>query len=216
MDTEGAEEIHLGQLAEKRLLSVYGDSLVNGAYYRWPDDKDVSPKKLVNLVHNQPGIYSCVLGQIMVGASIKSACALLGVSYRTFLSWLRIGAEHLEAEVDTYLSRLLLDIQRASAFAVSSAEQMALKRDPIRWLSRGPGKQFTEGSGLWQEPNQIILDASMDNPLAIEAAEDATDDAFASDIPDDVRDEALKILESTKILSSDEFTRQARDQYRVP
>jgi hypothetical protein len=184
------------------------------------EDMPVSekPERLFVLASKMSGLYATFMGKLTAGSSFRAASMSCGLNPHTVRTWLEAGAHDLHLEQDTLCSRFLLDCQRAAAVAVSDAEERVFKKDPDKWLSKGPARDFHRGR-YWKEigkaDEQEALENDPDNPLdppvAIEeAAEDQSDDTADKDLS-----QALKVLEHHQIITSPEFVEQAKNQYKV-
>lgn len=211
-EESGPVPVSLGARAEQVWRSIDGRSLMTHNYTSLPlENKHYS---LSGIIATLPGAYSEMIGRVMAGSSLKSACTVIGINYNQLYNWLREGADDFYRNEDTYCARLFNDVRIATAHATGMVE-MALAADPksmFKWLERGPGKQFHSDTGLWQPPAQAQpqLDSPID-PLPLVDASSTPDHIPA----DSIMGEAIKHLEALHISTNPEFAKQLQEQYRI-
>lgn len=200
--------------AERKFIPTGAPSLVESVRSDLPQGDE--PGQLIAIVSRQPALYSTFLGRLIAGNSYKAACYAIAIHPASMSRWLQQGAGDIMDGVDTFCSRLVLDVQRAAALAVGDAEERVHKSDPAKWLGRGPAKDFHKGKYWSENPNQPQqLEESEDNPLdpipvrELEQIESVEDDGNKE------LEEAMKVLEGHQIITNPEFIEQARNQYRI-
>lgn len=202
--------------AERLFTPSLSGSLLESIRGELPDDPDVPPPLYV-LVKKQPCLYGTFLGKLASGSSFKTAAFCIGVTPGRFMTWLQRGSADLMEEIDTYCSRLVLDVQRAFALAVGEAEESIFRKNPLAWLTKGPAKDFHKGR-YWQdgfgereqeygEDQENALDPQ---PLRTTDAVEIEDSSVEKDLA-----KALVELEKHNIIQSPAFIQQAREQYRI-
>lgn len=216
---ESAKELAGEQSSPLRDLTGYlpadieGRSLLESVCKR-PKLSPTDPPALVRLVNNHPGMYSLLIGNVMTGSTVKSAALISGVTYRTLLQWCRQGALDLDRERDSYCSRLILDLQRATAHAVSTAEKLVAVDNPEAFLTKGPGKQFYADTPFWQRDSSSSDYAPpLEDPLSplVEHTEDDSVQEDTSTLP--AIAQAVKVLQQTGISESPAFAKHLQDQH---
>lgn len=204
-------------LAEQEFVPSLAMSLVQGVCSGYPEED--GPDLLMVLTRKQPGLYLTFLGKLIAGSTFKSATFSVGLPNNSVWSWLRQGASDLRDGVDTYCSRLVLDVQRACALAVGNAEERVFTKDPAKWLARGPGKDFHKGS-YWKEiiqgqiDEEPLLEENPVEPIPVEDTQQALEDHTEKEARDDLA-AAMKILEDQNILNKPDFISQAKEQFRM-
>jgi hypothetical protein len=192
---------------------IEGRSLLEAVCKR-PKLAPTDPPALVRLVNNHPGMYSLMIGNVMTGATVKSAALISGVTYRTLLTWCRQGALDLDREKDSYCSRLILDLQRATAHAVATAEKLVAVDNPEAYLSKGPGKQFYADTPFWQrEQSSSDYAPPHEDPLQplVEHSTPSSEHEDTSTLP--AIEQAVRVLQSTGISESPAFIDSLREQH---
>lgn len=204
--------------AERLFIPTTSGSLMESIRGDLPDDDD-APVQLVSLVVKQPSLYSYFIGKLASGASFKAAALTIGVAPSRFTYWLQRGSADIGDDVDSYCSRLLMDVQRAVAFAVGDAEERVYRQNPAQWLTKGPAKDFHQGR-YWKDfvresPEEAMEEAN-ENPIdPIPLREqDRLEEQDDTTVEDDLRD-AVKALENHGIITKPEFVIQAKEQYRI-
>src|SRR5262245_22500919 len=196
-----------------------GKTLVEGARSDWPDDDEHSTE-LERIARAHPGSYSQMIGRVMMGASIKSASQLfIGTSYKVFINWIRQGAQDLAEGRDTFMSRLTLDLQRATAYCAANCE-ITIASNPktaLAWLTRGPGRTFFSDGDWWQpqpkgdDTQQLPVDDPLAAPLVEHSESDVRDDTSVNTNIG----KAVQVLEGLGVLNEHMAT-SLREQHALP
>lgn len=204
--------------AERLFIPTTSGSLMESIRGDLPVDEN-APIQLVSLVIKQPALYSFFIGKLASGASFKAAALTVGVVPNRFIYWLQRGSADIGDDEDTYCSRLLMDVQRAVAFAVGDAEERVHRSNPAQWLTKGPAKDFHQGR-YWKDPTrespETAAEEANDNPIDPPPIREHEEGEVQDDtsVEDDLRD-AVKALENHGIITKPEFIIQAKEQYRI-
>jgi len=197
--------------AERQFIPTTSLSLLQSICQSLPEEKD--PPELAMMVEKMPGLYATFLGKITAGSTLRTACLSIGLPYQRVLHWMSVGAADVSDDIDTYCGRLVLDIQRAAAIAISDAEERVHRSDPSKWLGRGPAKDFHRGRYWKENQSGPLEDDGDDNPLDPLPYRPSTGDDSDEDSGDLDLIEAMKVLENHNIVQSPEFVNQAKKQF---
>lgn len=119
-----------------------------------PYSNDGRRPVLIDLVLYNQDLYNEFLTLIRTGSYFHVAAEAIGISERTFRSWISQGSEDAKADEDTFFSRFYYDIRRATALCRADRERKIAETDPKTWLSKGPGRMFGNEWGK-QETREV-------------------------------------------------------------
>jgi hypothetical protein len=161
-----------------------------------------------------------MIGCLMLGQSIRSAAQTIGLSLRVIATWMRIGTDDLCEGRDSYYSRLAQDITRACASAAGQMEICAAAKDPIAWLTRGPGRSVFRDTPYWQldkpgqQQDQEYIDDPLD-PLPVLTADTSPTDDGTINTADHQLSQAVDVLTAMGIAQNPAMATAMQEQHRL-
>lgn len=183
------------------------------------DNRNGRPSVLVEIVTLVPELYTDFIMLIRSGAYIHVAAEAIGISETTFRNWINQGGKDMQAEKDTFYSRLVYDVRRAIAQCRADKERKIAETDPKTWLTKGPGKIFGD---QWGKKEQVQLEEQPQDAIdsqitqkAIEVEEEQKTSKIEMDVK--MQLEAIEALEAAGQGSySIEFKNSLRKQIGLP
>jgi hypothetical protein len=152
--------------------------------------------KLERLMEHTPHDYLKIIKYIEAGAFPYIAAEALGVTKRTFDTWMRRGSTQKKG----VYTRFYQDVMRASARSRMVAELQVKKDDPRFWLTKGPGKSQGNRQG-WTEQTEVThTHQGGENPIAIEVTKSGFETPTTHDLA-----ATLQALQETGLITLTPF-----------